>query len=1090
MYRLVRGPVPVPPAPVLDPAQEAVVRHAGGPLLVLAGPGTGKTTTLVESVVDRIDRRGLRPDQILVLTFSRRAAADLRARIAARLGRTTVTPMAMTFHALCYALVRRFADRVGPQPTGAGASVRLLTGPEQEFRVRETLLGSLETRRASWPDSLRGAFPTRAFAAEIRAVLARARQLGMDPDDVIAAGEAAGRPEWVSVGTFFDEYLDVLDAEGVLDYAELVHRSRILLAEPDVIDTLRSEISSVFVDEYADTDPAQVSLVHAIAGDGREVVAFGDPDQSIYAFRGAQARGILDFPDRFRTAGGDPAPVRALGVNYRLGKALSAASRNVADRLGLPRTVAPGILADFRRPDAAGRPRGSVEVITCSTAGAEAEHIAEILRGAHVREGLGWDHMAVLVRSGRAMIPGLTRALVAAGVPVEVAGDEIPLAADPAVRPLLLSLQIAARDGSVTPDEAQSLLVSPLGGLDSMAVRRLGRSLRQAERVELGGTALPRPSTELTALALTDPDRLAECAPGPEVQAAQRLADLLVRCRQGIRDRNSAEESLWLLWSGTDWPERLKADAARGGEVGRRANRDLDAICALFDIAARSEEVAGRRGITAFLSEVESQQIPADPMRESDRRGGAVRLLTAHRSKGLEWELVVVAGVQEGSWPDVRRRGSLLEPDRLGTTGVMSGPGPTAGRIAEERRLFYVACTRARRRLVVTAVAGTEGEGDQPSRFLAELGVPIRSQPGRPRRPLTLTALVGELRRVSVDPDVSPAVRDQAATRLARLADATDADGRSLVPGARPEQWWGLRELSRADRPFVVREDPIRLSGSQLAGVLACPRQWFLSRQAAGESARSAAASFGSVVHVLADHAARSGAELDELAAHLEPVWQQLTFEANWLSAVERAEAESALERYVAWQQDRPGQQLLGTEVEFRCEIDLGDDCVQLTGTADRIERDPDGRIRVVDFKTGKTVPTAAEVAQHEQLGVYQLAVQQGAFAAVAGDGARPAGAELVYLRLPDSSGSRPRVFQQASLEDVPFPAAEVSDQATSPEGHPTRPPGSTWVHGRLAEAAAIVRAERHEARLGPACRYCPFRGSCPAQPSGQQVVR
>ena len=1055
------------------------MQHTGGPLLVLAGPGTGKTTALVESVVDRIDGRGSRPDEILVLTFSRRAAADLRSRIAARLGRTTVTPMAMTFHAFCYALVRRFADRVEPQPTGHGAQVRLLTGPEQEFRVRETLLGSLETRRAQWPDSLRGAFPTRAFAAEIRSVLARARQLGMDPDDLVAAGEAAGRPEWVGVGTFFDEYLDVLDAEGVLDYAELVHRCRILLAEPDVIGVLRSEITSVFVDEYQDTDPAQVSLVHAIAGDGRDVVAFGDPDQSIYAFRGAQARGILDFPDRFRTAGGDPAPVRALSVNRRFGTALLAASRNVADRLGLPRTLPPDVRSDFRRPvPAAGLPRGSVEIITCTTAGAEAEHIAQILRGAHLREGLGWDDMAVLVRSGRATIPGLTRALVAAGVPVEVAGDEIPLAADPAVRPLLLGLQIAAREGGITPDEAQGLLTSPLGGLDSMAVRRLGRSLREAERAELAGTALPRPSTELIALGLTDPERLAECAPGKEVEAAQRLADLLARCRRGIRARNSAEESLWLLWSGTDWPERLRADAARGGELGRRANRDLDAVCALFDIAARSEEVAGRRGLTAFLAEVENQQIPADPMRESDRRGGAVRLLTAHRSKGLEWALVVVAGVQEGSWPDVRRRGSLLEPDRLGAAGV-TGPVPTASRIAEERRLFYVACTRARSRLVVTAVAGTEGEGDQPSRFLSELGVPIRSQPGRPRRPLSLTALVGELRRISVDPDVSPAVRDQAAVRLARLADATDDDGRPLVPGARTEHWWGLRTPSCADRPVIQRDDPVRLSGSQLAGILACPRQWFLSRQAAAESARSAAASFGSVVHVLTDHAARSGAELDELTGHLEPVWRQLKFDANWLSAVERVEAESALERFVAWQQDRPGQRLLGTEVAFRCEIDLGEDRVQLTGSADRVERDPDGRIRIVDFKTAKTMPTAAEVAQHDQLGVYQLAVRQGAFAAVAGEDARPGGAELVYLRLTDGDGSRPRVLHQASLDDVPFPG-DAADRTAE----------ATWVHGRLAEAAAIVRAERHEARIGPACRYCPFRGSCPAQPSGQQVVR
>ena len=477
MYRLTRGPMPLPAPPVLDATQRAVVDHPGGPLLVLAGPGTGKTTTLVECVVDRIERRGAVPDSILVLTFSRKAAADLRARIAARLGRTTVTPMAMTFHAFCYALVRRFGNETEVESNGFGAPLRLLTGPEQEFRVRETLRGSLETNRAQWPESLARAFPTRAFAGEVRGVLARARQLGMDPEDVVAAGHSTDRAEWVSLGAFFDEYLDVLDAEGVLDYAELVHRCRILLARREIATTLRNEISCVLVDEYQDTDPSQVRLLQVVAGEGRDVVVVGDPDQSIYAFRGAEARGILDFPERFRTRQGAPAPILALNRTRRFGSVLLTASRSVAGRLGMPRSLPAEVFAAFRHPTAdAERPKGKVEIFTCSSAGAEAEHIAEILRSAHLRDNLAWTDMAVLVRSGRTMIPGLTRALVAAGVPVEVAGDEIPLAADPAVRPLLLALQVAARGCAPTADEAQLLLTSPLGGMDSMSTRRLGRA--------------------------------------------------------------------------------------------------------------------------------------------------------------------------------------------------------------------------------------------------------------------------------------------------------------------------------------------------------------------------------------------------------------------------------------------------------------------------------------------------------------------------------------------------------------------------------------------------------------------------------------
>ena len=1094
MYTLVRPRRERLAAPELDPFQQAVVDHPGGPLLVLAGPGTGKTTTLVESVVDRIERRGVTPDRVLELTFSRKAAADLRSRIAARQGRSVVTPMVLTFHAFCYALVRRFADTDPLAPP-----LRLLTAPEQDFRIRETLAGSRETRRVSWPDTLDRAFGTRAFATEVRSVVAKARQLGMDPDDIIAAGVEADRPEWVAVGEFFEEYLDVLDAEQVIDYAELVHRSRILLADPEIAQRLRSEIDEVFVDEYQDTDPSQVRLLQVVAGEGRNLVVVGDPDQSVYAFRGAEVRGIGEFTDRFRTTDGAPAPVLALGETRRFGQALLAASRRIADRIALPGSVPASVRTTFRSPrSAAGLPYGRVEAFTYDSAGAEADQVAELLRAAHLRDGVPWDAMAVLVRSGRAMIPALSRALSAAGVPVEVAGDEIPLSIDPAVSPLLLGLQVAARARGLDPDDAQVLLTSPLGGLDAMAVRRLGRALRRAERTELAGTALPRPSGQLIADALRHPELIGELQAEedrPELRGAAALAGLLRRCERTVAEGGTAEEALWVLWSGTRWPERLREQAAVGGESGRRANRDLDAICALFDIAHRSEEVSGLRGVAGFLAEVEGQQIPADTLGEADLRGSAVRLLTAHRAKGLEWDLVVVAGVQEGVWPDIRRRGSLLEPDRLGPHGLTEIE-PTASRIAEERRLFYVACTRARRRLVVTAVAGTEGEGDQPSRFLTELGARVVPVTGRPRRPLTLSALVAELRRTCADPESPPALREEAAGRLARLADTTDEHGHPLVPTADPARWWGMRDLTDATVAVTATDEPVALSGSQLAGLLSCPRQWFLSRKGQADPARNTAATFGSVIHVLADHGARSDVPPAELAAHLEQVWDQLSFDANWLSSVERAEAEAALDRFATWQAARPEMQLLGTEVRFRVLVDLGSDRVLLTGSADRVERDPQGRIRIVDFKTSRSAPQAADVAVQDQMGVYQLAVLAGAFDDLAGPGARPAGAELVYLRLGDAptgrggGGLMPKSFHQASLDDVPYPTDDPDDgpdRSDLPGDLELQP---TWVHRRLAVAAHLVRRERFVARIGPGCRYCPFAASCPAQSVGRQVVR
>ena len=223
-------------------------------------------------------------------------------------------------------------------------------------------------------------------------------------------------------------------------------------------------------------------------------------------------------------------------------------------------------------------------------------------------------------------------------------------------------------------------------------------------------------------------------------------------------------------------------EAAFGGDTGRRANRDLDAVCALFEVAGRSEEVAGLRGVTAFLAEIEGQQIPADTLREAETRGNGVRCSPLTGPKAWNGISLSSRACKKG-WPDLRRRGSLLEPDRLSRRGL-SELVPSSARIAEERRLFYVACTRARRRLVVTAVAGRRVRlisrhasirARRPDRYLA----------GRPRRPLSIAALIGELRSVSTDPETSPALREQATLRLARLADAEDASGRPLA-GRRP----------------------------------------------------------------------------------------------------------------------------------------------------------------------------------------------------------------------------------------------------------------------------------------------------------------
>nr|WP_303713562.1 ATP-dependent DNA helicase [Kutzneria buriramensis]WKX12403.1 ATP-dependent DNA helicase [Kutzneria buriramensis] len=1073
--------------PRLDAAQRAVVDHDTGPMLVLAGPGTGKTTTLVESVAARIARGG-DPARVLVLTFSRKAAVELRDRMALRIGAARA-PQATTFHSFCYALVRAHQDTdLFVEP------LRLLSGPEQDVAVRELLAGQPDLERLGlahvrWPDELRACLTTRGFADEVRAVLARSRELGLGPGALDAFARRIGRPDWRAAAAFLAEYLDVLDLQGVLDYAELVHRAVLLARRPDVTERLAAQYDAVFVDEYQDTDPAQVRLLHALAGGGRTLVAFGDPDQSIYAFRGADVNGILDFPRAFPRADGRPAPVEVLRTSRRSGATVLAASRLLTQRMPLTRLPAHKVRA--HRDLTPVRDGGQVEVYTYPTPGTELANIADILRRAHLEDGVPWSDMAVLVRAGSRTIPTVRRALSAAGVPLDIDGDDLPLRHEPAVAPLLTALRaVATAEAARTDgpaDEAASdlpepggsswldtetaltLLASPLAGMDAADLRRLGRALRDEERA--AGTPLPPPSDELLARALAEPERLAVHDP-TYARGAQRLGALLRKARERLAGGGTAEEALWDLWEGTPWPMRLERAARRGGAAGRNADRDLDAVCALFATAARAEERTGGRGALNFLEEIDAEDIAADTLTRRAVRPDAVRLMTAHRSKGLQWRLVVVAGVQEGLWPDLRRRGSLLEADRIGRDGLAE-PLTAGALLAEERRLFYVAATRARERLVVTAVKAPADDGDQPSRFLTELGVEPQDVTGRPRRPLSVAALVAELRATTVDPRVSDTLREAAARRLARLAALADEDGRPLVPSAHPYRWWGMFEPTESKVPLRDRDQPVVLSGSaldQLANT--CTLQWFLGREVKADAPATAAQGFGNVVHVLADEVAsgHTPADLAVLMERLDSVWNALAFDAPWKSAQEKDNARVALERFLKWHvMNRTGRRPVASEHDFDVSLEAGDYEVRIRGQMDRVEADGEGRAYVVDFKTGKQAPSAKEVERHPQLAVYQLAVREGAVDE-AFDGARPepGGAELVQLR------------QGAAKRD---------GGETLPKVQAQEPPEGEWVGELLATAAGKVLDERFTPSAGQHCTHCAFRASCSARPEGRHVV-
>ncbi|MBQ0901643.1 ATP-dependent DNA helicase [Micromonospora sp. U21] len=1116
----------------VDPVQAEVVAHTDGPMLVLGGPGTGKTSTLVEAVAARVTE-GVDPEGILVLTFGRRGATALRQRIEARVAqdghRVLREPLVRTFPAYAFGLLRRAAaERGEPSP-------RLLTGPEQDLIIRELLdvVGEEpEDDPVGWPTDLRPALRTRAFAGQLRDLLMRAAERGIGPADLARLGEKLGRADWPAAARFLREYVAVLALRDVsnrgsiaYDPAELVRAATGLLRDDEeLLAAERRRLAHVYVDELADTDPAQLDLLSVIAGGGKPLVAFADPDSSTYAFRGADPAGVTTFPHRFRTASGAPAAQVLLTTSYRAGPGLLAAIARLGRRLRGP--------AAHRRlhplPDA---PAGVVEVHTFRSATSEAAWLAHALRSAHLLDGVPWSRMAVLVRSTALQLPTLQRALHAAGVPTVVHGEDLPLHLQPAVAPLLLLLRCALEPDRLDEEAAVALLHSPLGGADPLAERRLRQGLRALALA--GGDR--RPSGELIVEALRDPAELA----GIErrwAEPAQAVAGLLATVRAAAaRPGATAEDVLWAVWHASGLAERWAGAIGQGqpaageGDLARRrraeaADRDLDAVLVLFDAAARfTDRLPGARA-EVFLDHVLGQDLPADTIAPTADRGAAVRLLTAHAAKGLEWDLVAVAGVQEGIWPDLRLRGSLLGSERLvdvlagrsvGGATLANVVGQTSALLDEERRLFHVAVSRARYRLLVTAVASAAVGGDdheeQPSRFLHELGptapptppdgagpVDPPAPPGprtgpptsgptgggtpnaaptgdgagtagedgdgepdrpgalpvtRPPRALTLPALVAELRTAITDP-AAPAFRQRAAAaELARLAAAG-------VPGAHPDDWWGLRALSD-DRPLVDDGEPVRVTPSAMESALRCSLRWLLERHG-GSGPTSTAQGVGNLVHAAAmlaeDASADRGALLDYVAARFDAI----ELAARWMAGPERERAEAMVDKLLRWLATNP-RRLLAIEHEFAVRLDDPHRPVDLTGRVDRLEIDEDGRLVVIDLKTGKsTAVTGTDLAEHPQLGAYQAAVEAGAFAEF---GEESGGAALVQLG--------------TSAKD-----AREQNQPAVGEG-----PAAGWATALVRRTADAMAAATFAAVANSKCRVCPVRTSCPVSGQGRQVV-
>ncbi|WP_370523928.1 ATP-dependent helicase [Cellulomonas sp. APG4] len=1059
---------PTASSSVLGADQREVLTLRTPTLLVRGAPGSGKTTVALALVRDHLDA-GRDPGRVLLLAPTRRAAARLRDELATGVVRTTGGPLVRTASSLAFSVLRARAAQLGePAPV-------LITGPEQDHVLAELLAGHAEGDGAhvAWPADVVPALRLRAFRDELRDLLMRAAERGLGPDELAALGARHHRPVWAAAAAVYREYLDVTrlrsatpDAGRRFDPAAVVDEAAEALAawRTELPGTQEPAWDLVVVDDYQEATAATARLLHVLAGAGTRLVLLADPDAAVQTFRGASPalveRATAPAGSELGAFGADErtlAAVRRHGAGLRrVVRAVTAEIRGPVRGHRTAEAEAAGAGADVPGRARAGAP---AEVALLRSSAQEAAYVAYRLRSAHLRDGVPWGRMAVVVRSGSRLVE-LRRALLGAQVPVEVVGRDLPLRAEPAVRPMLVALRCSVEPTALDAEAAAALLTSPLGGLDAVGLRRLRRALRAEELAGGGGRA----SDDLLAEVLAAPER-AQTLPAAVRGPVARVARVLESGRAALeRPGATTLDALWALWSTAGLAETWRRSALAGGPGGARADRDLDAVLALFTAAEQFVDRLPQASVLAFADHLDAQDLPGDSL-AAHGHGEAVTLVTAAGAAGGEWDVVVVAGVQEGTWPDLRLRDSVLGAQAL-VDALAGRPVPRAGRDAadvvearvavldDELRAFAVAVSRARRSLVVTAVSDTE---QRPSPFV-DLVEPGPADDGPDPRVLHVPAsldLRGVVARCRAELERDGGGADHPAARLlARLA----AEG---VSGASPDEWYGMRPTS-TDAPLWAPDEVVPLSPSKLELASTCALRWALEA-AGGTPADTGEQSLGTLVHEIA--AALPDGTRDELAAALEERWPRLGLGTGWVAESRRRRADAMIDLLAAYLRRADG----AVAVEAPFTVDVGR--VRLRGTVDRLEAttDPEGRtlLRVVDLKTGRSAVSKVQAERHPQLGAYQLAVEAGAFAPDAPEGASSvasAGAALVYV----GTGTRtPTTRDQPALSSDADPrwAEDLVDGVAR------------------TVSDAVLRATRNDL-----CRRCPVRRSCPAQPEGGVV--
>lgn len=945
----------------LDAAQRAVLDlPLTASAAVIGAPGTGKTTTLIEFVADRVLNHGIPVDEVLVLTQGRVEATRLRDALALRLALPTTGPLARTVNSFAFSVVRQASMDAQATPP------RLLTGGEQDADIAALLKGHDEDGGGpAWPDELDSTVRSlRRFRTELRELMMRATEYGVSTHQLRSL--AGTRAAWSAAADFIEEYQAVLASsrEHQLDAAELV--SYAVTAIGSERPPAASRLSLVVVDDLQEATRSTLNLLSALAAQGARIVAFGDPDVAANAFRGGEPEAL----GRLFAITGRETSTLVLSTAYRQGVELRALTTAVTARIG-------AAAAGTQRAAVAAGESSEIPVsrIEATSAARQWATAARVFREEHLRHGVPWSQMAVIVR-GRAQVEAIQRAFALAEVPTRTTVGGRTLREDRAARALLMLVDVGIGRRELDAELATELLLGPFGGLDRLGLRRLRLALR-AEEVAGGNN---RPADALLVEALADPARLATI----DHRVGRQTAKLATTLQELRSSDGSIEDLLWLAWERSGLAKVWFEQATGGGITAAEANRDLDGIVALFTSAKRFAERKADSTPEVYLAEVLDAEVPEDTL--SPQSGTDTVLVTTPPGVvGLEFDTVVVGGLQEGAWPDLRLRNSLFAPQELvaAVTGIGSATvDERAEVLSDELRMFALAVSRARRRVVLAAVSNDDEAASPFFGFAPDAPVLDSISPV----PMTLRGATGALRRRLLNERERAEVRDAAAASLAVLA-------REGVPGADPADWHGLIEPSTTGPLFEGERVPV--SPSNIEKVSDGALDWFLESIAGGDS--GVVANVGTILHWAMETA--EDPSVEGLWSAVQTRWDELLFDAPWLAERQARLARTltvGIAEYLAdFTRDR--KTLVGAEKRFVLEVDNAD----VRGSIDRVERGPDGGVVIVDLKTGRPITAKAEIEAHPQLAAYQLAYASGALDdALAAHGEHsPQGAKLLFVK-------------------------------------------------------------------------------------------